>query len=447
MKRWLGFLCALALVVSAAAPLFASPASETTTTPGLSGKLDVFAFVGPIKEEFWQDVVAEFNSRYPNVTVTLVANPKVHDQIRPRIVAGNPPEVYFNAGAGRIAVDQLYNEGLIQQLDEFLDSKTWSGDQKLRETIASSAFDVLEGKTWGIQLPFHLVGFFYNKDVFDSNGWTVPTDFDQFLAGAPAMVAKGVAPIVSTGVYPYYFVDFVLREAVAAKGGKQALVDWAELKPGFFTSDVFKGAIVKYQTAIEKGYLLRGAEGMNHTQSQLEWINGKAALVTTGTWIESEMSKDYPQGYAQGIRFVPSFFVDKGVAPVVSPYASASVVIFKAGNQAAGREFVRALYSKKMMMRMTEVTNILTNVPSANAESRKSPAIQSAVEWSNKVKSIPFPSGGYLSGEVRNALQAQLQALMTKRVTADQLCQAVEEAAAKVRADKSVKFLSAYFPQ
>ncbi len=450
MKRLFGLLIAAGLLLVASAALFASGTTETPSTTagaGLSGKLNVYAFVGPIKVEFWQDVIKEFNSRYPNVAVNLVANPKVHDQIRPRIVAGDPPEVYFNAGAGRITVDQLYNEGLILQLDDFLNGKNWAGTETLRDTILSYRFDVLDGKTWGIQLPFHLIGFFYNKDIFDKNGWTPPTNFEEFLAEAPKMMAKGIEPMVTTGVYPYYFTDFVLRGAVGAEGGRQAFIDWVELKPGFFTSDVFKNVIKKYQQVIDKGYLLAGSEGMNHIQSQQEWINGKAAFVPTGTWIESEMSKDFPPGFADGIRFLPSFFIDKGVKPIVTPYGNASVVIFKGGNEAAGKEFVRALYSKKMMIRMTQLTNILSNEPAANAEAPKSPAIQSALDWMNKVQQISWPEGGYLSNEVRNTISSQLQALMTKQVTADQFCQNVEAAAEKVRNDKSVKFLKAYFPK
>ncbi|HUX20826.1 MAG TPA: extracellular solute-binding protein [Spirochaetia bacterium] len=450
MKRFLGFLVAVGMLLSASAAVFATGQPETASTAGgtgLSGKLDVYAFVGPIKVEWWQDVIKEFNSRYPNVTVNLVANPKVHDQIRPRIVAGDPPDVYFNAGAGRITVDQLYNEGLILQLDDFLNGKNWDGSKTLRDTILSYRLDVLDGKTWGIQLPFHLIGFFYNKDIFAKNGWTPPANFDEFLSEAPSMVAKGVAPMVTTGVYPYYFTDFVLRGAVGAAGGPQAFIDWAELKPGFFTSPVFKDVIKKYQELIDKGYLLKGSEGMNHIQSQMEWVNGKAALVPSGTWIESEMSKDFPAGFQEGIRFIPSFFIDKGVKPIVSPYGSASTIIFKGKNVPAAEEFVRAMYSKKMMIRMTELTNILSNVPDANAEAPKSPAIQSALDSMNKDQMISWPNGGYLSNEVRDTISAQLQALMTKQVTADQFCQNVEAAAAKVRADKSVTFLKAFFPK
>lgn len=458
MKRSFFFLVSIvALSLLASSMLFASGRTETPSpsvtpstsgaTTAIAGKLDVYAFSGPIKAEFWQDVVTEFNSRYPNVSVHLVANPTVNSEIRPRIVAGNPPGVYFNAGAGRITVDQLYNEGLILQLDDLLNGKDWSGSATLRDTIASNALDVIDGKTWGIELPFQLVGFYYNKDVFDKNGWTVPTNFDEFLAVAPKMVAQGVAPMVTTGVYPYYFTDFVLREALAAEGGPQALIDWVELKPGFFTSPVFENVIKKYQTVIDKGYLLAGSEGMNHIQSEQEWINGKAAMVTSGTWIESEMAKDFPPGYTQGVRFVPSFFIDKGVKPVVSPYGSATVMIFKKGNAPAAEEFVRTLFSKKMMIHMTELTNIMSNVPAANAEAKKSPAIQSALDWWNKAQRVPMPQGGYLTSDVNQALYAQLQALMTKQVTAEQLCQTVEAAAAKVRADKSVKFIKAYFPK
>ena len=44
----------------------------------------------------------------------------------------------------------------------------------------------------------------------------------------------------------------------------------------------------------DKGYLLEGTVGMNHTESQTEMMLGKAAFITNGTWMENEM-QDAPR--------------------------------------------------------------------------------------------------------------------------------------------------------
>jgi len=449
MKKTTTVLLAALILCGAALGTWASGQKEEEKAkgPAIKGNLEVYVFSGPIKKEFWDEAVAEFTARYPEVNVKLVAIAKIHDQVRPKIVAGDPPDLYFNAGAGRIMVEQLYEEKLALQLDDLLNEKNWEGTKRFRDTILSYRFNVLEGKTWGIQLPFHLIGFYYHEPSLKKLGITAPQDFPEFMEYGAKLHGQGVAPMVTTGIYPYYFTHFVMRGAVAAAGGKQAFIDWKELKPGFFTSSVFKDVIRKYEEVIKKGYLLKGSEGMNHTESQLQWIQDKAAFVTSGTWIESEMSKDFPAGYTEGIRFTPSFFVDKGVQRVISPYGDASMVIFKGKNEAAAKEFLKALYSIKIMASMTELTNILSNVPEANAQAKKSPAIQSAMAWMDKLPQIAWPEGGYITAEVDNTLSAKLQALMTGQISTDELAAAVEASAEKVRNDKSVTFLKAYFPE
>lgn len=445
--RFLGLLLVV-LLASAGVAFGGGAQEEAVTNDGeISGQLTVYAFAGPIREEFWQYAVDAFNERYPDVEVELVANARVHDQIRPLLVAGNPPDVYFNAGAGRITVDQLFAEELIIPMDEMLDGPAWDSTGTMRDTILSYRVNVLEGETWGLQLPFHLIGFFYNAQLFEDNGWDVPTNFNEFRDVAEEMTADGVVPISTTGVYPYYWEHFVLRGAVAAAGGRQAFVDWAELRPGFFESDVFLDPIRQYEEVVRNGWLLEGSEARNHTESQLEWIFGNAAMVTSGTWIESEMSADYPDGFTDDIRFLPTFFVAPDEEPVISPYGNASVTIFRGGNEAAAQEFVRALYSVDVMATMTEMTNIMSNVPAANDQAAKSPAITSALEALDRYDQLAWPEGGYLTNEVTAALSAQIQSLMIGETTAEELGAAVESAAERVRNDGSITFIPAYFPE
>jgi len=449
MKR-IGFmkkiLCAGLLGFCMTGALFAAGQGETGEASS-SGSLDIFAFAGPIKEAFWQEAVTEYNSRSPEVTVSLTAGPKINDQVRINIAAGNAPDIYFSAGAGKITIPQMVAEDLILPLDELLAGPDWEGSKTLKDTLISGRVQKIDGITYGIEVPFHLVGFFYHEPTFTANGWDVPADFDEFMQLAPEIQASGMAPMVTTGVYPYYFEEFVMRGAVASAGGPQALLDWANLKPGFFTSDVFRGVVEKYEWTIKNGYQMPETPGLNHTASQTEWVHSKAALIPCGTWIESEMKNDFPEGFADGIRFLPSFFIDKGKDMVVTPYGNAPVTILRGDSEKEAMDFVRALYSPEVMAKMTEITNILTNVTEANAISKKSPAITSAVNWNENAESLNWPVGGYATQDITKTLQGNLQGLMSGQITADELCRNMEKAAEKVRSDKTITYFDAYIPE
>ena len=53
-------------------------------------------------------------------------------------------------------------------------------------------------------------------------------------------------------------------------------------------------ALTHIKEIADKGYLLEGTVGMNHTESQTEMMLGKAAFITNGTWMENEM-QDAPR--------------------------------------------------------------------------------------------------------------------------------------------------------
>lgn len=253
--------------------------------------------------------------------------------------------------------------------------------------------------------------------------------------------------MVTTGVYTYYFDQHVLRSSVAAEGGPQALLDWKNLEPGFFRSDPFRKVIERYEWVVDNGYLLKGSEGLNHIASQSEWVHGKAAFVPTGTWLEAEMANDFPEGFAEGIRYTPSFFIGEGVSPVVHPLGGAAMVVFKGDEEDLGIEFLRALYSTDVIKRMTDLTNILSVVPEANAASTKSPAVASAVAWSERASVVTWPVGGYAAQDVTQDLGAKLQGLMTGQVSSQELVESLESVAEKVRNAPDNVYFDAYFPQ
>ncbi len=440
-------LVTLALVlVCGSVPLFANGQNDSDSKGGPK-TLEVFAFAGPIKEPFWQAAVAEYKSKNPNVDVALTVGPKINDQFRVNLAAGNAPDVYFSAGAGKVTVPQLVAEDLLASLDDLLAGPDWDNTGSLADSIIPGRVQKIDGATYGLEVPFHLAGFFYHEPTFKKNGWKVPENFDDFLAVAPKIQAAGVAPMVTTGVYPYYFEHFVMRGSVAAAGGAQALLDWANLKPGFFTSDAFKGVIEKLETTIKKGYLMPESLGLNHTASQTEWVHGKAALIPCGTWIESEMKNDFAEGFADGIRFLPSFMIDSDEEFIVTPYGNAPVTVLKGNEEKEAKDFIRALYSPKVMAQLTELTNILSNVPAANKMSKKSPAIASAVGWLESSPSLNWPVGGYATQDITKTLQGNLQSLMAGEITADELCENMEKAAARVREDKSITYFDAYIPE
>ena len=75
---------------------------------------------------------------------------------------------------------------------------------------------------------------------------------------------------------------------------RRSLTKIANYEEGSFNNEGVLKALTHIKEIADKGYLLEGTVGMNHTESQTEMMLGKAAFITNGTWMENEM-QDAPR--------------------------------------------------------------------------------------------------------------------------------------------------------
>ena len=102
-----------------------------------------------------------------------------------------------------------------------------------------------------------------------------------------------------------------------------------------------------YQLA-ERGYLLPGWEGLDHIQSQNEWLQGKAVFIPVGTWLENEMKDSIPEGFNMVIAPTPSLPGDKLPFAAISAGAGEPFIVPSQGkNVPGGKEWLRLLFSKE----------------------------------------------------------------------------------------------------
>ena len=68
---------------------------------------------------------------------------------------------------------------------------------------------------------------------------------------------------------------------------------------------IFK-AWEKYEQMFKNGWILKGTQALNHIQSQMEFLNGKAAMIFDGYWLESEMKTAMPKGFEMRMAPIPA---------------------------------------------------------------------------------------------------------------------------------------------
>lgn len=208
---------------------------------------------------YYEQVAKDFEAEHPGVTIEISA--MQHEDMLTKLEAafqsGDMPDVYMERGGGELA-DHVA-AGLTKDLTD--------PAADVIETLGGnvSGFQV-DGHTYALPFSMGVVGFWYNKSLFEQAGITTPpTTMAEFDSAIDALKAADITPI-SVGAgdkwpaahYWYYFAlrqcsEQVLTDAVTShdfsdacfeRAGEdlQALVQKEPFNPGFLTTPAQTGA-------------------------------------------------------------------------------------------------------------------------------------------------------------------------------------------------------------
>ena len=161
-------------------------------------------------KDYYDKVAADFEAANPGVTVEV--NAMQHEDMLTKLDAafqsGDAPDVYMERGGGELA-DHV-EAGLTKDISE-------AAADTIEKIGGSVAGWQVDGKTYGLPFSVGVVGFWYNKALFEQAGITEPpATWDDFNAAVDKLKAAGIEP-VSVGAgdkWPaaHYWYYYALRE-------------------------------------------------------------------------------------------------------------------------------------------------------------------------------------------------------------------------------------------
>ena len=136
-----------------------------------------------------QEVLVDpFNEAHPGITLEVLPQESLNETLRVAIQGGEAPDILQTPGANFIS--EFVDAGLVMPLDEAAAELGW--EEKLLGWAFGSG--QLGGQLYSIPLTYESLVLFYNKTLFDEQGWSPPTNIEEFNALADAANALGVHP-------------------------------------------------------------------------------------------------------------------------------------------------------------------------------------------------------------------------------------------------------------
>lgn len=451
--RWRAFAPVFLLVVAcvcARTPLRAEAAPL---------ELDIPVLVAGYGAAFFEETAREFEALRPDVKVRLHGNPRINDQVRIRVMAGDDPD----ATDAVLLYPNLIRAGRILDLAPYLDGPNWEGDARWRDTFLPGVLDrwtappiaakastgdsqpTIPGSVissaenapvYGIPFAHAVWTVFYDKKRFRENGWETPRTWDEFFQLCETMESAGVSPLSLPGVFMRYG-DAFLRAAHYNLVGPDDWRAYNRLEAGTRTDPRFIRAAGVLQR-LATHHLVRGWEGMTHTAAQLAFIDGRAAMTISASWFASEMRGKLPKDFELGAMNLP-VFADGITSPDTLQTQSAYYFLFASGDPVRERatvDFFRFLTSRERARRFAKTMDspvALRAVEPGDYSPLMRDTAALIAKAPGSFDAAPPASAANLA-VINQALADARARLMTGRITPDEFGARLESAAAAARA-------------
>ena len=440
MKKVVAMLLSVAMVASMAVGCGSKDDSKDANEDGKK-VLKFAAFEGGNGTEIWENIEKAFEESHEDVDVQLELSSELDKDLTKDFQNGDIPDVvYYNLGQKSGFTETMLKEHAIADIsdvfDDELKSKLVGG---ITENAAAQPYG--DGKVYLAPIIYTPTGLWYNKDMFGEGKYTLPTTWDEFFAlGDKVKDIDGRALFTYQGIYPGYMEE-MLWPAIANECGEEALTKIANYEEGSFNNEGVLKALSHIKEIADKGYLLEGTVGMNHTESQTEMMLGKAAFITNGTWMENEM-QDAPR--EDGFEFAMAPIPTENADDVHYVFDSCEQFSIPAAakNPELAKEFLRFLYSDESVSAFAEASGALYATKSARevAKDKLSTAIYNMYgiyEEANasslimSFAAVPADCKVNPKDEIFNPITS----VMNDEMTVEEWAQNVEDAFAQVRAD------------
>ena len=411
--------------------------------------LDVAIFQGGYGKDFFEEKAKEFEEKHPELltpegsdkplSIRITGHPRIWEQLRSRFVSGDVPDLAW-PGWG-MDYWMLVAEGQVLAANPFLEQPAFDQDVPWKDTFVEPLLTKgsQDGKYYLLPFNNNLFAWWYNKAMFEENGWTPPKTYPELLALAEKIKAKGIDPITYQGKYPDYALRGFFFPWAISIGGIEAFNDAQDLKPGAWKSPAFLQAARMIAELRDKGFFAAGALGKTHTQAQSDFVAGKAAFIPCGTWLATEQADD--------IKAHPEFDMEFMLTPIVpggkgDPTAICTgtedfIIPSKAQHPEIAAEFFRYLTSQENTREWVKRKQTFTCIKGSEEVELPKYLVKPAELYTGSRQVWTAQFAQWYPSLKREAEDA-LRQLLAGSITPEQCVELIEQAATKVRNDPKI---------
>ena len=161
--------------------------------------------------------------------VTVKPSTQIAQELQPRFVGGNPPDLIDNSGANAIGLNTIADQ--LEDLSDVFAAKNLEGTT-IKDTLypGVEAPGTINGKLVAINYVQTVYALWYSSSLFEANGWTPPKTWDEALDLGAKAKAKGKFLFLWGKEAATYYQTLAISSAIK-EGGDEVRLALENLKP------------------------------------------------------------------------------------------------------------------------------------------------------------------------------------------------------------------------
>lgn len=140
--------------------------------------VDAVIFNGGYGIAYVEYAATKFKEVHPTVTAKVSPSTQIAQELQPRFVGGNPPDLIDNSGANAIGISTIIDQ--LEDLTSVIDAPNLEGTT-IRETLYDGVLlpGTYDGKFVALNYSLTVYALWYSASLFETAGWTAPKTWDE----------------------------------------------------------------------------------------------------------------------------------------------------------------------------------------------------------------------------------------------------------------------------
>lgn len=290
LLRTLSCVCVLTLLISGMTGSVAFASGDVV-------KLTIGAHVANPKDQEpgYYNVFKKFDELHDDIEIEIIGTDTDNHIKNMKMAAqsGELPDLFWMLPA---PAKEMAKAGYLLSYDDFL-----AETPEVTEHMAQNMLDVVlvDGKRYGLPCKGLVTGFWVNKAVFEENGIAIPQTFDEYVAAAKALSAKGIALISQGSKDP--FSVWALMTMLCRYGYYDKIWNIIDQKESYNNPD-FLTFYQRLEELAKAGAFPTNVSTMDYYAMKDAFIHGETAMLDSGIW-EAKALQDAMDG-GKNLTFV-----------------------------------------------------------------------------------------------------------------------------------------------